>query len=192
MDVTTKDKKVRNARKMLLWFGMISIVMTFAGLTSAYVVSSTSRPDWLFNLILPKAFFYSTGTIILSSVLFFFAIRKIKKGVSKQASWFLWGVLILGVTFITLQFDGFYEFIKEGYYFTGSESNITVSYIYIIAFLHIMHVVAGLIVLSVVIFNNYRGKYTEKNYLGAELGATFWHFLDLLWIYLILFFYFYR
>ena len=65
------------------------------------------------------------------------------------------------------------------------------SYVFLIAAVHIAHVVAGLISLLVVLINQLRGKYSGKDYLGLELGATFWHFLDLLWIYLILFFYFF-
>ena len=64
------------------------------------------------------------------------------------------------------------------------------SYIFLIAFVHILHVVAGLISLLVVLFNQIKGKYTSENFLGLELGATFWHFLDLLWVYLILFMFF--
>ena len=80
--------------------------------------------------------------------------------------------------------------LENGYYFTGPTSNIKMSYVFLIAAVHIVHVVAGLISLLVVMFQQFRGKYTPSNMLGLELGATFWHFLDLLWVYLILFMYF--
>ena len=66
------------------------------------------------------------------------------------------------------------------------------SYIYLIAMVHVVHVVAGLISLLVVFVRQVRYKYSSNNMLGMELGATFWHFLDLLWVYLILFFYFFK
>ena len=63
------DVKVSKAKKMMLWFGMISITMTFAGLTSAFIVSS-SRPDWLDSFVLPNWFTISTVSIVLSSIFF--------------------------------------------------------------------------------------------------------------------------
>ena len=93
---------------------------------------------------------------------------------------------------IYLQFRGFSEIVANGYYFTGSESTITTSFIYLVVLLHIAHVIAGLICLVVVIYNHYKQKYSEGKTLGIELAATFWHFVDILWIYLLLFFYFVR
>ena len=80
--------------------------------------------------------------------------------------------------------------VANGYYFTGPTSNIKMSYVFLIAAVHIVHVVAGIISLLVVIANHLRNKYSSEEMLGLELGATFWHFLDILWIYLILFMYF--
>ncbi len=71
----TIESKTAKAKKMMLWFGMISITMTFAGLTSAFIISS-SRPDWLDSFVLPSWFTVSTISIILSSV--FFQLAKIK------------------------------------------------------------------------------------------------------------------
>jgi cytochrome c oxidase subunit 3 len=96
------------------------------------------------------------------------------------------------LAFIASQFQGFSDMIGLGYYFTGPTSNITLSYIFLIAAIHILHVVAGLISLLVVLYNQVRGKYAPGRMLGMELGITFWHFLDALWIYLVLFFYFFR
>ncbi|MEM9687564.1 MAG: cytochrome c oxidase subunit 3, partial [Bacteroidota bacterium] len=66
------------------------------------------------------------------------------------------------------------------------------TFLYVIVFAHVVHLLAGMIVLMVVIYNHYKKKYSEGKTLGLELGVTFWHFLDFLWIYLILFFYFFR
>ncbi|AEK22220.1 cytochrome c oxidase subunit 3 [Capnocytophaga canimorsus] len=191
MDITELEKGKR-AKKMMLWFGIVSLSMTFAGLTSAYVVSGSSRPDWLSDLRLPTAFFISTAVLLLSSFLFWTAKKSIKNQKYKQATLLLWSVFVCGIAFIVLQFSGFSEFVSQGYYFTGSESNVTVSYIYIIAFLHIVHVIAGLLVVLTLIYKHTKRKYTPENTLGIDLGLTFWNFLDLLWLYLIIFFYFYR
>lgn len=193
MDLTQKSQKEKtdNAKKMMLWFGIVSLVMAFAGWTSAYIVSS-SREDWLVDFDLPTAFFWSTLIIILSSITYFFAVYAAKKDKASHASIFLWLTLTLGITFIVLQFQGFSQLIGAGYYFTGATSTITMSYIFLIAVVHIVHVVAGIISLLVVIYNQMRGKYSATEVVGMEIGATFWHFLDLLWVYLILFFYLYR
>ena len=192
MDLTQGTQKEKNARakKMMLWFGIVSLLMGFAGWTSAFIVSS-SREDWLKDFQLPTAFFYSTAVIVLSSLTYILARQAVKKGVQKGATGWLLTTLFLGVIFIVLQFVGFNEIIAQGYYFTGPTSNITMSYIFLIAAVHILHVVAGIISLLLVLYRQMRGKYSAGDMLGLELGATFWHFLDLLWVYLVLFFYFF-
>ena len=193
MDVTQNSAREKNARakKMMLWFGMASLIMGFAGWTSAYIVSST-REDWLTDFELPTAFIFSSIMIVLSSLTYIQAKRATENDKQKQATQYLLLTLLLGIGFIIVQFIGFSQMISQGYYFTGPTSNITMSYIFLIAAVHIAHVVAGLISLLVVIYNQRAGKYSPGNLLGMELGASFWHFLDILWIYLVLFFYFYR
>lgn len=193
MDLTqgTPEEKNIRAKKMMLWFGIISLLMAFAGWTSAFIVSS-SRKDWLDSLELPSAFFYSTAIIILSSLTYIAALKSRKKDRHSSTTMFLAITLVLGLIFIALQFMGFTQIVDQGYYFTGPTSNITMSYIYLIAMVHVVHVVAGLISLLVVFIKQIRNKYSSGNMLGMELGATFWHFLDLLWVYLILFFYFFK
>ena len=99
----------------------------------------------------------------------------------------LWITLALTITFINFQFQGFSEIISSGYYFTGAESSITTSFLYVLVLLHLAHVTAGLIVLSVVLINTYRNQYSPEQSLGVELAELFWHFLDFLWLYLFLF-----
>lgn len=188
MDVTQLTEKEKNdrAKKMMLWFGIVSLIMGFAGWTSAYIVSS-AREDWIEGLQLPQAFFISTGIILLSSLTYMLAKKASQEDKSQKAVTWLLVTLGLGVAFIILQFFGFQEMLGNGYYFTGPTSNIKMSYVFLIAAVHIVHVVAGLISLLVVLYNQVKGKYSSKEFLGISLGATFWHFLDLLWVYLILF-----
>lgn len=178
----------RNSRtkKMMLWFGMISMAMTFAGLTSAYVVSST-RADWLVDFTLPTVFTYSTVVILLSSITFYIAKKSLQQGHTSRSKLLLWITLFLSLIFVYLQFQGFSEIIATGYYFTGAESSITTSFLYVLVLLHLAHVFAGLFVLGVVLFQSYRGNYSAESTLGIELAELFWHFLDFLWLYLFLF-----
>ncbi|RSK39794.1 cytochrome c oxidase subunit 3 [Mangrovimonas spongiae] len=188
MDLTqgTDQEKNNRAKKMMLWFGIISLTMSFAGLTSAVIVSS-SRPDWLNDFSLPQAFITSTILIILSSVTFLLAKRAVKNNKNAQATVLLWITLLLGIVFIWSQLIGFKQIIDLGYTFTGPTSNVTMSFVYIIAFVHILHVVVGLISILVVIYNHYKQKYSPSNLLGVELSATYWHFVDFLWLFLFLF-----
>ena len=193
MDLTqgTLEEKTVRAKIMMLLFGIISLIMSFAGWTSAILVSS-SRPDWLKDFRLPNAFIISTLIILVSSIAFILAKQALKKGNLKQTSLWLLVTLALGVSFIIGQFKGFGQIIEAGYNFTGPTSNVTMSYIYLIALVHILHVIVGLICLLVVIYNHFKQKYTPTKMLGLELAAIFWHFIDILWVCLFLFLYFVR
>jgi cytochrome c oxidase subunit 3 len=186
---TTEEKNIR-AKKMMLWFGIGSLIMSFAGLTSAVIVSS-KRPDWLNNFQLPDAFIISTVIIILSSISLILAKRALKTDNRKTTTVWLLVTLGLGIAFIYSQFIGFGQIIQLGYNFTGPTSNVTMSFIYVIAVAHILHVVAGLMSLMVVIYNHFKEKYNASQMLGFELSATFWHFVDGLWLFLFLFLYFF-
>ena len=136
----------QKASKPLLWVGILSIVMLYAGLTSAYVVRADNGNWLLFNL--PNAFYLSTAVIVTSSITLFFAFQMAKKNNQK-------GIIIgLLATFV--------------------------------------HLFAGLISLLVTLKNSIQGKYNAQNTLGLELCSIYWHFLDILWVYLFLFLYYIR
>ena len=187
----TEKEKIHRAKKNMLWFGMISLTMSFAGLTSAYVISK-ERKDWLTDFELPQAFYISLIVIILSSFTFYFAKRSVEKEDNRLGMFLLFATLILGIIFIYLQFRGFSEIIDNGYFFTGSESSITTSFIYLVVIMHMAHIFVALITVLVVIYNHFKLKYQKGKTLGIELAATFWHFVDVLWIYLFLFLFFVR
>jgi len=191
MDLTqgSEEKKIARAKKNMLWFGIISLTMSFAGLTSAYVVSK-ERPDWISSFEIPQAFYTSLFLIIISSITIHFALRAIKKQQNKRGMLLLAATFLLGTLFVFFQFKGFAEIIQNGYNFTGPTSSITTSFIYLVVLLHVAHVFVGLISLLVVIYNHYKQKYKNGKTLGVELAATFWHFVDIVWIYLFLFLYF--
>lgn len=191
MDLTqgTDKHKQARAKKMMLWFGIISMAMMFAGLTSAYVVSSR-RPDWLGELQLPTAFIWSTIVIFASSITMYIAERAVKKGKHSRATAGLIASLGLSFAFIALQFMSFSELLATGYFFTGSASSVTTSFLYLIIGSHLAHLIGGIIVLFVIIYNHFKQRYYPGQTLGLELGATYWHFVDALWIYLFFFLYF--
>lgn len=193
MTMTTEDHKSRTARsyKLLLLFAMISMTMMFAGLTSAFVVSK-SRADWLKDFQLPTAFYFSTAVIIACSITFHLAKKAIQKNNHTATSTFLLATLMLGIGFVILQFMGFGQIVANGYYFTGAESSITTTFLYIVTVVHLIHLAGGIISLLIIIYNHFKQKYNSTQTLGIELGAMYWHFLDLLWVYLFLFLYFFK
>ncbi|MBP6181461.1 cytochrome c oxidase subunit 3 [Flavobacterium sp.] len=191
--MTTDEHKSRTARsyKLILLFAMVSMTMMFAGLTSAFVVSK-SRADWLKDFQLPTAFYFSTAAIIGCSITFHLAKKAIQKDNQKVTTLFLLSTLALGILFVILQFVGFGQIVSSGYYFTGSESSITTTFLYIVTVVHLAHLAGGLISLLIIIYNDFKQKYNSTQTLGIELGAMYWHFLDFLWVYLFLFLYFFK
>ena len=196
MNISEKDLEKeftigrKKSAKPMLWVAMISMVMFFAGLTSAYVISMR-RDDWV-TFELPDAFYISTVLIILSSITISISQRLIKKEKRELSIAFLLITFALGIAFVWQQYAGFEDLRSAGLFFTGPTSTVSTSFIIGITLMHALHVFAGIIVLLVVIYNHFNHKYTSDDLLGFELGAIFWHFIDVLWIYLFFFFYFIR
>ncbi len=196
MNISEKDLEKeltvgrKKSAKPMLWVSMISMVMFFAGLTSAYVISMR-RDDWV-TFDLPDAFYMSTILIILSSITISMSQRFIKKGKRELSIVLLIITFVLGIAFVWQQYAGFEDLRNAGLFFTGPTSTVSTSFIIGISLMHAFHVFAGIIVLLVVIYNHFKYKYTSDDLLGFELGAIFWHFVDVLWIYLFFFFYFIR
>ncbi len=178
------------ASKPLLWVGIISITMMFAGLTSGYVVRADNGNWLIFNL--PNAFYLSTAVIITSSITLFFALQMAKKDNKKGAILGLLVTFVLGLVFTYSQFVGYGELMDKHIFFAGKSANASGSFLYVLTFMHLLHLFAGLIVVLITLKNSIKGRYTAQNTLGLELCSIYWHFLDILWVYLFLFLYFIR
>ena len=181
-----QEEKRKKVAKPLLWVGMISIVMLFAGLTSAVIVRKGDG-NWL-NFDVPDTFFWSTVVILISSLTFVIASIAAKKNNNSTLKIFLSLTMLLGVLFVLLQIEGYNALIDNGVYFTGSEHNASGSFLYIISGLHLAHLFGGIIALIIVLFNAFKEKYSSKNLLGLQLCSTYWHFMGGMWIYLYFFF----
>ena len=181
-----EDKRREKAFRSMLMFGIFSIVMLFAGLTSAYIVSKgalSSEQKWDF-ISLPNVFTYSTFAILLSSIFAIFSLRNLKKSKLKSTKRFLILALLLGIVFSFLQLQGWSELVSEGHFFAGKDSNVAASFIYVLTGVHLGHLIAGLIVFAILLYKLRINKYSSTNHLGFKLGTWFWHFLGILWIYL--------
>ena len=180
----------KKSAKPMLWISMISMVMFFAGLTSAYVISM-KRDDWV-SFDLPQAFYVSTFLIVASSITLLLSQRFLKQNKRQLSLIMVVATLFLGIGFVWQQYVGFNQLKSIGLFFTGPESTVSTSFIIGITFIHVLHLLVGVLVLLVVIYNHFKYKYKSDDMLGFELGAIFWHFVDILWIYLFFFFYFIR
>jgi cytochrome c oxidase subunit 3 len=178
----------RRSSKQMLYISIVSMIMMFAGLTSAYVISR-KREDWV-SFDMPTALYISTALIVLSSIVYFFAKKAITNNNRSLTTILLIGTILLGLGFVYFQIEGFNQLREAGLYFTGEGSVVSSSLLVAISFAHLLHVFAGLITLLVVLTKHLAGRYNSENTLGIELGGIFWHFVDILWIFLFLFFYF--
>ncbi len=196
-DKTAKEllkEQRKGAAKPMLWIGIASMAMAFAGLTSGYVVSRSAlleRENWL-EFALPNYFYISTAVILVSSLTMIYALRMAKSGNQQKSTQAIWFTLILGLLFGVLQLLGWGALHDSGIFFTGEGSNPAGSWVYALTFFHLAHLFAGLITLLVTAIKSHMGKYSPGNTLGIELTAIFWHFLDIVWIYLFIFLLFIR
>jgi cytochrome c oxidase subunit 3 len=185
-EATTRER----ALKLLLWLGQVSIGMLFAGLTAGYIVRKYTGNWMVFQL--PSQFWISTAIIIISSISMNWAMQSIKKENYKALTQAIIITLVLGIVFIISQIMGWSALIRANIYAMGDKSSASGSYLYIITALHIAHILGGLAALSIVLFKSVKHRYTSANHLGIKLCATYWHFLDGLWVYLFLFMLFIR
>jgi cytochrome c oxidase subunit 3 len=190
MNISAEEQasiKSRSAKPML-YLAIISMCMIFAGLTSAVMVRS-GDPGWL-TFELPQMFFISTAVIIASSFTMLWAYQSARKDNFTGIKIGVLLTLILGITFIACQFMAYFALVKQGIFFGGSTSNASGSFLCVIALAHLLHLLGGIFMLIYVCIKSFKEIYHSKNLLGLQLCSIYWHFLDLLWIYLFLFMYF--
>jgi Heme/copper-type cytochrome/quinol oxidase, subunit 3 len=181
----TDEKLVqRKAQKFNLWLGMLGMFMMFAALSSGFIVYTASGVDKGIKTLLPNALLYSTLVIVVSSLTMFLAHKAAKNGESSKQRLFLIATFILGVVFFALQVHAWNVLIDRGVYFVNN--NASQSFIYVFIWMHLAHIIAGLIVLIGAIMGiNKLPK--DGNLFRMDLASIFWHFLDLLWIYIYVF-----
>jgi cytochrome c oxidase subunit 3 len=174
----------------MLYLAMGSMVMLFAAFTSAYVVRQ-QKGDWM-HFEMPQIFYISTAIIIISSVTMNWALASAKKNETRNIRLASLLTLLLGAAFVICQVMGWNVLYSQKIVFAGKYSNASGSFFYVLTLMHLLHLFGGMIALLVVWIKSIQGKYNSGNLLGVRLCAIFWHFLDLLWIYLFLFLLFVR
>ena len=181
--VSIEQKKKTHPHKFLLWVAIGSILMMFAGLTSAFIVKS-NQSGWK-TLSLPNIFWVSTSVILTSSITAQIALRSFKQRAMQQYRRLIAVTLLLGIVFVVLQWLGFRELWAQNITFKGGGAG---QFLYVIFGLHALHVLGGVIALMVMFLKAFTGRTKWYSAVPVELAATYWHFVDLLWVYLLIFF----
>ncbi|MFD1768569.1 cytochrome c oxidase subunit 3 [Sphingobacterium suaedae] len=175
----------RKAKKFNLWLGMIGMFMMFAALSSGFIVYTASGVDKGIKTILPSLFMYSTVVIVLSSLTVHLAYQATKQEKVAKQRLFLLLTIALGILFFVLQLQAWSVFVGRDIHFINT--NASQSFIYIFTGLHLAHIIAGLIVLVRCFLGTLKPIPFPDNQFRMNLATIFWHFLDLLWIYIYVF-----
>ena len=172
-------------KKFNMWIFIFTSFMFFAALTSAFVVYAGGKGHGL-DFKIPDVFIYSTITIVASSVTMFLAARAAKHLQFAKQKLFLMFTIALGILFFFLQMYGWYVMAyKMGVYFTNP--NAARSFVYVFTGMHLLHIFAGLILLLNPLIGLYRNIPQARNLYRMEMSSIFWHFVDIIWIYLYVF-----
>ena len=184
--IPNKEPQKIHPHKFAMWVAMGSIVMMFAGMTSAYIVKK-NQSSWL-QFDLPLIFWYSTGVILASSLTMFLASKAMKARDMSRYRTLITITAGLGLAFLVMQYLGFKDLEARDIAMIGPKSNSAVSFLFVITVLHMLHVLGGVIALITLFARAFRS--TVKNYsaVPVEVVGTYWHFVDALWIYLFLFY----
>ncbi|MEN9884255.1 MAG: hypothetical protein RLZZ420_1472 [Bacteroidota bacterium] len=183
--MTDYNRKI-HPHKFTLWIAIGSILMMFAGLTSAYIVKR-SQASWIM-LEIPVIFWYSTGAILASSVSVHLSLKALRNREMQNYQRMLGITALLGVLFLLLQVVGFSQFEAKDIRLIGAGSNASYSFLLAISGLHGLHVLGGVVALVVLAIRAFNTKLRTYNTIPLEVTATYWHFVDILWIYLFIFF----
>ncbi len=172
-----------NPKKFALWLFMVSVLMVFAGLTSAYLVRR-GEGDW-FLFELPQLFWITSGLILASSISMVYALWSAKKDNLEGLKIGIVTTFVLGVGFLIGQWYAWADLVAINAHFTGG--NVSSSFIYVLTGFHGLHIVSGLVFLIIVMVSTFTFKVHSRNLNQLQMCATYWHFLGVLWLYLFVF-----
>jgi len=180
----TQDIFDPRPKKFIVWLFVVSSTIMFGGFTSYYLVFAASKGKG-HGLVLPDAFIYSTLIIIASSITLTLASRALRKLNFQLQRKMLWLTMILAFGFGFMQFVAWGSMVKTGATLVGN--NAAISFIYVVPLMHLFHIIAGLGFIISSLVGSYKNIPLSKNKFRMEITSIFWHFIDILWIYLYVF-----
>jgi len=191
-DAASRLQSSANRYRIGMWVALASILMMFTALTSAYIVRAGSSSDWQ-PLAMPRVMWLSTALIILSSVALETARRNLKtQSRSAHRRWLLISAA-LGFAFLLSQLFAWRQLVQQGIYVS---SNPHSSFFYLLTATHGVHLAGGLIALLFMSLRTGVGGANElvtaKAQAAADAVTLYWHFMDVLWIYLFVLLFFWR
>lgn len=169
-------------KKFALWLFMVSVVMVFAGLTSAYIVRQ-AEGNWL-EYELPNIFYYTSGIAVMSSITLHWAYISAKKDNFLNIKIGMILTVLLGIAFLVGQWYSWVAMVDREVFFVGNPAG---SFLYVFTGLHAAHLISGVIFLIIVLISTLRLKVHAKAMDTMEMATTYWHFLGGLWLYLFMF-----
>ena len=172
------------AKKFIIWLFVVSSTIMFAGWTSYYIVFAASKSKG-HGLVLPDMFLYSTAVLLISSICLFLSARAFRNGQVSTQKTFLWATLLLGVVFGYLQVEAWVSLYQSGAFLVNN--NAAISLIYIVSGIHLLHIFAGLLLILSTLLGTYGKISSDRLQFRMEVSSIFWHFIDILWIYLYVF-----
>jgi cytochrome c oxidase subunit 3 len=171
-------------KKFVLWLFVVSSTIMFGGWTSFYIVFAASKGKG-HGLVLPDLFLYSTIILLLSSVCLFLASKSLRNQQLQKQKLFLWLTVAFGVAFAFFQVQAWSSLYQTGAALVNN--NAAISLIYIVSGFHLLHIFGGLCFVGNALYGAYKNVALEKAQYKMEIAAIFWHFIDILWIYLYVF-----
>ncbi|KPQ18431.1 MAG: alternative cytochrome c oxidase subunit III CoxO [Algoriphagus marincola HL-49] len=169
-------------KKFALWLFMVTVVMIFAALTSAYIVRQ-AEGNWL-EYDLPQVFWFTSGIVVLSSLFLHWAYISAKKDNLSQLRIGMSMAVLLGIVFLVGQWYSWVALVDRQVFFVGNPSG---SFLYVFTGLHAVHLISGVIFLIIVLISSFRYKVHSQAMNTMEMATSYWHFLGGLWIYLFMF-----
>ncbi len=172
-------------QKFMLWLFIVSSVMIFAAFTSAYLVRQ-AEGNWL-EFELPSIFWFNSAVLLVSSITMHWAYLSAKKDNLAALKLAITITFVLGLTFLIGQWLGWKQLVNINVYFGGNTSNPSGSFLYVLTGVHAAHLISGVIVLLFALIAAFRYQIHAKRMVQIEMCTTYWHFLDVLWLYLFVF-----
>ncbi|GAA4098351.1 cytochrome c oxidase subunit 3 [Mucilaginibacter panaciglaebae] len=184
--IQQEDKLNLGAKKFVMWIFIFTSFMLFAALTSGFIVYVGGSSAHGLHVMLPVSFRYSTIVLIASSVTLFLASKAAKRLDFGKQTGLLWATIGLGVLFLVLQVYGWYTLAYKMHIYLV-DPNATRSFVYVMTFLHLLHIIGGLAWLISALSGSIKRIPQVRNLYRMEMTSIFWHFLDIIWIYLYVF-----
>jgi cytochrome c oxidase subunit 3 len=184
-----------------MWAFLATEIMMFGGLFTAYTVYRMSHPQGFeagsadMNILLGSI---NTAILLTSSLMLAFAEHSAQAGNQRLLSFFLIATIVIGLVFLGIKFTEYYQHFQEhkapGLWFEDSSphaSSIQMFFLFyfIMTGLHAVHMTVGLGILLVLLFRTFLGTFTAHYHTPIMFGGLYWHFVDIVWIFLYAIFY---